>query len=97
VGIDLGVREQQLAGGAVNVAIVKHEAYPGRIGRDAVEFAALKRTPEMIEFGDRLREIGVDWIELLDGREIGLVLHHNGAFADQRRADDALDRRATVA
>ena len=48
----------------------------------------------MIEFGDRLREVGVDRIELLNGREIGLVLHHEGAFADQRRADDAVDRRA---
>ena len=94
MGIDPGVREQQLAGAAIDRAIVEHQAHPGRIGRDAVEFAALERAPELIEFGDRLREIGIDRIELLNRREIGLVLHHQRAFADQRRADHAIDRGA---
>ena len=94
MGVDPGVREQKLAGAGIDRAVVEHEAHPGRVGRDAVEFAALERAPELVEFGDRLGEIGVNRIELLDRREIGLVLHHKGAFADQRGADHAVDRGA---
>ena len=39
-------------------------------------------------------EVGVDRVELLDrGETGGLVLHHQRAFAHQRGADDAADRR----
>ena len=40
-------------------------------------------------------EIGVDRIQLLDGRKCRcIVLHHERAFADLGGADDAVDRRA---
>ena len=56
---------------------------------------ALEGAAQLIEFGHRLGEVGIDRIELLDGRKAGgLVLHDERAFADQRGADDAVDRRA---
>ena len=56
---------------------------------------ALEGAAQLIELGDRLGEVGIDRIELLDGRKArGLVLHDERAFADQRGADDAVDRRA---
>ena len=95
MGIDLGVREQQFAGQRIERAVVEHQADLHRVGRDAVEIAALEGAAQLIEFGHRLGEVGIDRIELLDGRKAcGLVLHHQRAFADQRRADDAVDRRA---
>ena len=83
-----------MPGDRIDRAVVEHQAHLRRIGRDAVEFAALERAAQLIEFGHRLGEVGIDRIELLDGRKVGLVLHHQRAFADQRRADDAVDRRA---
>ena len=95
MGIDLGVREQQLAGQRIDRAIVQHQADLHRVRRDAVEVAALERAAQLIEFVHRLGEVGIDRIELLDGRQArGLVLHHQRAFADQRGADDAVDRGA---
>ena len=48
----------------------------------------------LLHLRDRLGEIGIDRIELLDRGETGrLVLHHQRALAHQRRADDAADRR----
>ena len=94
IGVDLGVREQQLAVERVERAVVEHEAHLGGIGRDALEVAALEGAAELVELGHRLGEVGIDRIELLDGGEIGLVLHRERALADQRRTDDAVDRRA---
>ena len=55
----------------------------------------LESAAQLIELGDRLGEVGIDRIELLDGRKAGaVVLHDERAFADQRGADDAVDRRA---
>jgi len=39
-------------------------------GANRVEFTAVERAPELIQFGDRLREIGIDRIELLNDREM---------------------------
>ena len=79
----------------IDRAVVQHQADLHGVGRDAVEIAALERAAQLIEFGHRLGEIGIDRIELLDGRKTrGLVLHDERAFAHQRGADDAVDRRA---
>ena len=95
MGIDLGFGEQQFAGERIERAIVEHQADLGGVGRDAVEIAALEGAAQLVELGHRLGEVGIDRIELLNGREVGgLVLHDERAFADQRSADDAVDRRA---
>ena len=53
-----------------------------------------KARRSLLHLRDRLGEVGVDRIELLDrGETGGLVLHHQRAFAHQRGADDAADRR----
>ena len=75
MGIDLGVGEQQLAVERIERAVVEHEAHLGGIGRDALEVAALEGAAQLVELGDRLGEVGIDRIELLDGGEVGLVLH----------------------
>ena len=76
-------------------AVVEHEAHLGGIGRDALEVAALEGAAQLIELGHRLGEVGIDRIELLDGREACVSFcTDERAFADQRRADDAVDRRA---
>ena len=42
MGVDLGFGEQQFAGERIERAVVEHEADLRRIGRDAVEIAALE-------------------------------------------------------
>ena len=95
IGIDLGFGKQQLAGNRIDRSVVEHEADLGRVGRDPVEIAAVERAAQLVHLDDRLGEVGIDRVELLDrGETGGLVLHHQRAFADQRGADDAVDRRA---
>ena len=95
IGIHLGFGKQQLAGKRIDRAVVEHEAHLGRIGRNPVEIAAVEGAAQLVHLRDRLGEVGIDRIELLDrGETGGLVLHHQRAFADQRGADDAADRRA---
>ncbi len=94
MGIDLGIGEQQLAVERIKGVVVEHEAHLGGIGRDALEVAALEGAAELVELGHRLGEVGIDRIELLDAGEVGLVLHRERTLADQRRTDDAVDRRA---
>src|SRR3954465_11287764 len=66
----------------------------GGIGRDALEVAALEGAAELVELVHRLGEVRIDWIELLNGGQIGLVLDRERALADQGGTDDAVDRRA---
>jgi hypothetical protein len=89
----LASREQQLAVERIKGVVVEHEAHLGGIGGDAVEVAALEGAAQLIELGHRLGEIGIDRIELLNGRKARrLVLHDKRAFARQRRDDTAVDR-----
>ena len=95
MGVDLGLGKQQLAGDRIDRAVIEHQSHLQGIGRDAIEVAAFKRLAQAVEFGDRLGEIGIDRIELLHRRKArGLVLHDQRAFAGQRSADHAIDRRA---
>ncbi|MGY4327629.1 hypothetical protein ACVWWG_002046 [Bradyrhizobium sp. LB7.2] len=94
VGIDLGVREQQLAVERVEGVVVEHEMHLGGIRRDALEVAALEGAAELVELVHRLGEVGIDRIELLDRGKVGLVLDRERALADQGSTDDAVDRRA---
>ena len=83
-----------MPGNRIDRAVVEHEADLGRVGRNPVEIAAVKGTAQLVHLRDRLGEVGVDRVELLDrGETGGLVLHHQRAFAHQRGADDAADRR----
>ena len=94
IGIHLGFRKQQLAGNRIDRSVVEHEADLGGIRRNPVEIAAVKRAAQLVHLRDRLGEVGVDRVELLDGSEAGgVVLDHQRAFAHQRSADDAADRR----
>ena len=94
IGVHLGFGKQQLAGNRIDRAVVEHEADLGCVGRNPVEIAAVKRPAQLVHLRDRLGEIGVDRVELLDrGETGGVVLHHQRAFAHQRGADDAADRR----
>ena len=76
-------------------AVVQHQAHLHRVGCDALEVAALEGAAQAVELGDRLGEVGIDRVELLDGGEIGgVVLHDQGAFRGPRGADAAADRGA---
>ena len=68
MGIDLGIREQQFTDLRIERAVVEHEVDLHGVLRNTIEFTGLQRAAQMIEFGHRLREVGIDRIELLDGR-----------------------------
>ena len=86
VGIDLGVGEQQLAGEPDRPCRRRARGgpwpRPGAI-RSRSPLSNARRS--LFISADRLGEVGIDRVELLDGGEAGgLVLHHQRAFADQR-------------
>ena len=94
MGIHLGFGKQQFAGNRIDRAVVEHEADLGRVGRYPLEIAAVKRAAQLVHIRNRLGEVGVDRVELLDRGETGaIVLDHQRAFAHQRSADGAADRR----
>ena len=62
--------------------------------RESLEPALGEVAPELIELGDRLREVGVDRIELLDGREMrGFVLADQRPLGHESSPDSPGDRR----
>ena len=95
IGIDLGFGEQQLARNRIDRRRRRARGGPwprrAQSGRDRHCRSARR---SLLHLRDRLGEVGIDRIELLDrGETGGLVLHHQRAFAHQRGADDAADRR----
>src|SRR5215510_6543288 len=76
-------------------SVVEHEPHLGRIGFDLLELAALQIAPQLLQLPGRLREVGVDGIELLNGGKVGrLALPNQRAFGHQCATDTAADRRA---
>ncbi|KGW79211.1 efflux transporter, RND family, MFP subunit domain protein [Burkholderia pseudomallei MSHR2990] len=92
--VDGKIREQQLALARVRAAVRAHERHLDVLLRDARRASALHRAPQRFDVGRGLREVHVDRIELLDGRERRrLILADERAFGHERAARAAVDRR----
>ena len=93
--VDGDVGEQQVPVFGVGGSVLEGEVNHGLIRRGLLEPALGELALELIGLGHRLREVGIDGIELLDRRQMRrLVLADEGAFGHQRASDPSGDRGA---
>ena len=77
------------------VAVVEHQPHLGGFRARALQVAAFEIAPKLVELADRLREVGIDGVELLDGRDaVASLCPTSAPSVTSARADAAADRRA---
>ncbi len=93
-GVDADVGKQQLARQRVGAAVVLDQGGAGLAVAYLLQLASTQGAAQGVQLTGRLSDIGMDRVQLLDGRQRGgLVLPDQRAFGDLGAADTAGDRR----